>query len=60
MHVPDAIGNHIYKMFASPTAKQDENLLKPKMRWDLGGQAGSLADHVMTFEDFCALYIVFK
>ena len=40
MHVPDIIGNHIYKMFASPTVKQDDPL-KPlannagaKPNWD--------------------------
>lgn len=33
MHVPDAMGNRVYKMFASPTAKQQEGADSANLRF---------------------------
>ena len=40
MHVPDAIGNRVYKMFASPTAAKQEEALREEAAQGAPSAAG--------------------
>ena len=59
MHVPVSIGNLLYKMFASPT-KQDSGLQFRTVSPWATQEENQLAEHVMTFDDFCAFCAVFR
>jgi len=59
-HVPHAVGNHVFKMFASRILTQ-ENLKQTNSKaWDTTVNSQAVLPFVMTFDDFCAMYVCFR